>query len=263
LPSVFDPFLQLAGVSSQAATSLVDLFENGRLWERRTALAGSIGVLVGGAIAITASNGYVAPYGVPGGITIGVVGLLALVVAVSSFDFHKAQAQTQAVTALEERVRAEPAEPQLAWDLARIKLESYLDRNLRQVSQIYYLTLFVMVFGMVLISVGIWHAINDPAVIQPAELAALAGVIVQVIGGTFLLIYRSTMSQAKDYVIVLERINAVGMSINILEGIESATQMRDDARVQLSTSLLSMYAPRSAGSSGKARKASKNASLPN
>ena len=163
------------------------------------------------------------------------------------------------MTALEERARAEPAEPKLAWDLARIKLESYLDRNLRQVSSIYYLTVVVMLFGMGLISIGIWRAIFVPTAIQPAALAALAGVIVQIIGGTFLLIYRSTMAQANEYVIVLERINAVGMSINILEGIESASEMRDDARVQLSTSLLSMYAPKSHAPRSKARKESKAA----
>ena len=234
---------------------MFDLIETGKRWERWTALTGSVAAVIGLGIAITTTYGYFPVYGLTVGIIISVTGLVALGVAGSSFDYHKAQAKTQAVTALEERARAEPAEPQLAWDLARIKLESYLDRNLRQVSSIYYHTLVVMVFGMALISVGIWRAINVPAAIQPAALAALAGVIVQIIGGTFLLIYRSTMAQAKDYVIVLERINAVGMSINILEGIESATEMRDNARVQLSTSLLSMYDPRSSAPRAKLRRA--------
>jgi hypothetical protein len=224
---------------------MFDLLESGRPWERRTAVAGSIGILAGAAIAIGTTNRYLPSYCLPIGVALGVVGLLSFGIAQGSFEFHKAQAKTEAVNALEERARTEPAEPQLAWDLARIKLESYLDRNLNQVSSIYYLTLFVMVFGMGLISIGVWRAINEPAAIQPAALAALAGLIVQIIGGTFLLIYRSTMAQAKDYVIVLERINAVGMSINILGGVESATKLRDEARVQLSTNLLSMYAPKS------------------
>lgn len=244
-----DPF-GLIGLSNQASTSMFDLLETGKRWERSAALVGSIGALASIAIVFAAKSQYLPELGVALGISTGVAGLLSVGVALSSFEYHNEKMKSQAVNALQERVRDEPAEPQLAWDLARIKLESYLDRNLRQVSSIYYLTLLVMLFGMGLISVGIWNAINVPSPILPAALAALAGVIVQIIGGTFLLVYRSTMAQAKEYVIVLERINAVGMSINILEGIESATEMRDKARLQLSTNLLSMYAPKSGFSAG-------------
>jgi hypothetical protein len=250
--------LRLLGFPVDPAMDLMDLFQTGRRWEKAVASLGLVGVVSGiASAAISDAND------LPRAITtasfgLAAVGLFSLSTAVTSFEWRKREAQTQEVAQLQERARAEPAEPQLAWDLARIKLESYLDRNLRQVSSIYYLTLLVMLFGMGLISVGIWNAINDPTAIQPGALAALAGVIVEIIGGTFLLIYRSTMGQAKEYVIVLERINAVGMSINILEGIESATEMRDNARVQLSTSLLSMYAtvsvppPRSARGTAKA-----------
>jgi hypothetical protein len=73
--------------------------------------------------------------------------------------------------------------------------------------------------------------------------AAASGIVVQFIGATFLLIYKSTMEQARDYVTVLERINAVGMSIQILESIEGEEpQMRNEARSQLARDLLRMYA---------------------
>jgi hypothetical protein len=42
---------------------------------------------------------------------------------------------------------------------------------------------------------------------------------VSFIGGTFLVLHSATMSQAKDYVTILERINAVGMSMQILESL--------------------------------------------
>jgi hypothetical protein len=99
-----------------------------------------------------------------------------------------------------------------------------------------------MVFGMALISIGIWQAINSPETIDPSIIAAVSGIVVEFIGGTFLLLYRSTMEQAKNYVVVLERINAVGMSINILESIESKdARIRDKARAELSRDLLGMY----------------------
>ena len=46
---------------------------------------------------------------------------------------------------VELRVKENPKETQAAWELARVKLESYLDRNLRQVRAIFWLTAFVNV----------------------------------------------------------------------------------------------------------------------
>jgi hypothetical protein len=159
----------------------------------------------------------------------------------------RVEAQVARVTRierLEERSLQEPAQSKLAWDLARSKLESYLDRNLSQVNMIFMLTVAVMVCGMVLIGIGVARAIQDPVTTTPAVLSAVSGVFVQFVASTFLIIYRSTMEQARDYVVVLERINAVGMSINILEGIEgdSADQkMRNTARGELARDLLRMY----------------------
>jgi hypothetical protein len=39
----------------------------------------------------------------------------------------------QKISAVEKRVRENPKETKAAWELARVKLESYLDRNLSQV----------------------------------------------------------------------------------------------------------------------------------
>jgi len=50
------------------------------------------------------------------------------------------------------------------------------------------------------------------------------------------------MAQAKEYVTVLERINAVGMSIQILQSIEGAEPLlRNTARAELAKDLLRMY----------------------
>lgn len=239
---IFDP-IRLIGLSNGTATNIFDLIERGKTWETRTALIGLTLTTIGIVAVIAANYDYIPNYGITIGISAGVAGLTALGIAMGSFEYHKSKVETEAVNALRERVIEEPAEPQLAWDLARIKLENDLDKNLKQVSSIYYLTVIVMIFSMILIGFGVYRAIDDPSTIQPSALAALTGIIVQIIGGTFLIIYRSTMAQAKDYVNVLERINAVGMSINILESIESATDMRDDARIKLSVILLSMYAP--------------------
>jgi hypothetical protein len=152
----------------------------------------------------------------------------------------------------EQRVRDNPDQPIATWDLARAKLESYLDRNLSQVAWIFVLVLIVMSIGFSFISLGVWRVYNEPQAIMSSVVAAVSGILVQFIGATFLLIYRSTMNQARDYVTILERINAVGMSIQILEAIEgSDTKVRDQTRAQLAIDLLRMYSGKPPPGSGR------------
>ena len=210
-----------------------------KAWTVVGALLTGLGIL---GVVLSGGGIFPEPAGRAISVAIAILGATLSYLATKSFESRQQLAQERAVTNLAERARSAPAEPKLAWDLARIKLENYLDRNLRQVSSIYYLVVVVMFFGAALILFGIWKAIQIPGAIAPASLAALAGVIVQIIGGTLMLVYRSTMEQAKDYVVVLERINAVGMSINILEGIKSSDpKLRDTAKVQLAHELLGMY----------------------
>ncbi|KMS54185.1 TRADD-N-associated membrane domain-containing protein [Sphingobium cupriresistens] len=229
------------GVSLESASSVFEIIDRGTRREQQLAFVSAPAFLIGGGV-VVASIGEVLPHNALfAGIGIIFFAVVTLASATASYDYRKQRDKNQAVNDLEERVKNEPDKPKLAWLLAQEKLESYLDRNLRQVSSIFYLTAFVMLIGMGFIGLGVWKSLNDPNKIEPAALAALAGVVIQIIGGTILLIFRSTMSQAKGYVNVLERINAVGMSINILEGIESSNEMRDKARLALSANLLRLY----------------------
>ncbi|SEH15070.1 hypothetical protein SAMN05428974_1344 [Sphingopyxis sp. YR583] len=164
-------------------------------------------------------------------------------VTISSLSTNaRRAAEEEKVEAAEVRARENPDRSQYTWDVARLKLESYLDRNLGHVTAIFVLTTVVMLFGMALVGLGVWRAIDEPGAITMPILAAASGVLVQAIGGTFLIIYRSTMDQAKNYVVVLERINAVGMSINIIESIEAGdATSRNKARAELARELLGMY----------------------
>jgi hypothetical protein len=50
------------------------------------------------------------------------------------------------------------------------------------------------------------------------------------------------MEQAQNYVTVLERINAVGMSVQILDSIEATeVRLRNHTKADLAKKLLSMY----------------------
>ncbi|HCG5924809.1 TPA: hypothetical protein NJ084_004706 [Vibrio parahaemolyticus] len=146
------------------------------------------------------------------------------------------------VVEAEKRVIESPNQPKAAWDLARLKLESYLNRNLNQVRSIFWLTSLVMIVGFFLIGFGVVKAFENPELLTPALLSAVSGLLVNFIGATFLVLYKSTMSQAKEYVAILERINAVGMSVQVLEKIEdSNTTLKDQTISDLSKQLLTMY----------------------
>jgi hypothetical protein len=55
-----------------------------------------------------------------------------------------------------------------------------------------------------------------------------------------MVIYRSTMSQANEYVSVLERINTVGMAMQILDSMaDGKSELKDTTRAQIIALLLS------------------------
>lgn len=103
------------------------------------------------------------------------------------------------------------------WDLARFTLESYFGRNLSQISLIFWLSVFVMIVGFGIIVWGISLALQSNESIYTATITGAAGIITEFIGATFLLVYKSTIQQANDYLKTLERINSVGMAMQILD----------------------------------------------
>jgi len=154
----------------------------------------------------------------------------------------KESAKEKKFEEVEQRAKENPQETQAAWELARVKLESYIDRNIKQVRSIFLLTVVTMIAGFCLISFGVYTVIDAPEKISAAIIASVSGVVVNFIGATFLVLYKSTMSQATEYVSVLERINAVGMSVQILESLEvDEDNLKQKTTAELSKQLLSLY----------------------
>jgi hypothetical protein len=139
------------------------------------------------------------------------------------------------------RVQAEPERVKPAWDLARVKFELYIDRNLSQITYIFWLSVVVMLMGFAIILFGISRAFKPvatidsaPTTISPAVLGTLAGIITEFIGATFLFLYRSTAQQAANYMRALERINSVGMAMQILDTISGeAGDLQDHTKAEL------------------------------
>lgn len=175
----------------------------------------------------------------------GTLGVISAILAMGVVAYQRVLELTKRqkrIEAVEERYKKNPQETQAAWELARTKLESYLNRNLSQVYSIFWLTLFVMFFGFGLIGFGIYHVYDSPDAFKPSIVAACSGILVNFIGATFMVIYKSTMKQAQEYMGVLERINAVGMSVQILENLkESSHDLKEKTTAELAKQLLILY----------------------
>lgn len=133
----------------------------------------------------------------------------------------------ESITKAESKLEAAPEKAKPAWDLARVTLEAYFNRNLFQIASIFWLSVFVMLVGFGIIIWGINKATQSPNIFGTAGLATIAGLITEFIGATFLFIYRSTIRQAIGYSKTLERINSVGMAMQILDTMPDETKDND------------------------------------
>lgn len=158
--------------------------------------------------------------------------ILALITIIAAgfqfiYSLDQIKKSRENISKAESKVEAEPEKVKPFWNLARITLESYFNRNLSQVTYIFWLSVIVMIIGLVIIAWGISQSIKSPNIITPAIIASIVGVITEFIGATFLFIYRSTIEQAIKYSQTLERINSVGMAMQILDTMPDETKPED------------------------------------
>jgi putative ubiquitin-RnfH superfamily antitoxin RatB of RatAB toxin-antitoxin module len=174
---------------------------------------------------------------------IGVVvsALVAIIAYALAARSQKALEQVREVriAGLELKLEQEPEKVKFAWDLARITLETYFDRNLNQVRMIFFVAIAVMVAGFGFVLWGIKVAVQNPESVKIAIIASASGILTQFIGLTFMAIYRSTMLQAGQFMKVLERINTVGMAVQILDTMkDTSSELKDLTRVDIIRLLL-------------------------
>lgn len=226
------------------AASLLKAWQRGESRVRFALVTGVFFVVIAIFIALLADSGYV--YRDLGKTVAGVIGAIAGLIAIGVSTYQSLldqRVREQKIETVEERLREHPERPQLAWDLARVKLENYLDRNLSQVRSIYWLTLLVMFCGFGFVMYGLYQASQNPEKLPVSIVAAASGVLISFIGGSFLLIYRSILAQSKEYVTVLERINAVGMAVQVIASIpEANAELKSQTKSELAKQLLSLYA---------------------
>lgn len=141
------------------------------------------------------------------------------------------------------KVEQFPKQASPAWELAGANLQSYFSGNIAQVRQVFYVAVGSMLVGFAFVLFGVYEQIGfaqaDPkSIAPPAWIASIAGVITEFVGATFMVIYRSTMTQATEFVSVLNRINTAGIALKVLDQIPEEDPHKNPAREQLINLLL-------------------------
>ncbi|MEM7346302.1 MAG: hypothetical protein AAF485_18840 [Chloroflexota bacterium] len=165
--------------------------------------------------------------------------LIPLIFSLTAYRTKASLQLDEKIELAEAKIAAAPEKARPAWDLARVTLEAYFNRNLSQINYIFWLSVFVMLVGFGIIVWGISQAIQNPDTLLVAAITGIAGIVTEFIGATFLFVYRSTMKQASSYSATLERMNSVGMAMQILDTIPNDAKP-DDLKNQTKAALVEM-----------------------
>ncbi len=183
-----------------------------------------------------------------------VLGLANLVIGGIYYGLDRwNQQQSQKMKEAEEKIEeAQLKIRNFSWNMANASLEKYYQRNLMEVQVIFMTSVVVMILGFLLILASLAITLYDlnPAespnrspdtgVAEPGEvrrsqesdmatsvitsnnnsdvatIGVIAGIITNFIGATFMIVYRSTVREASRYSNSLNRINDVGIAMDIL-----------------------------------------------
>jgi len=154
------------------------------------------------------------------------VGALILSIIISLLVFNQITSREK-VNQAETEAKEVEGKSKPSWDLARVTLQEYFNRNLAQITWIFWLSLVVMLIGFGIIIWGITQSSKSPDYFLPGVIAGVAGVLTEFIGATFIFVYKSTIQQAMEYLKTLERINSVGMAMQILDTMPDNAQTTD------------------------------------
>lgn len=176
----------------------------------------------------------------------GFVALLAishaayLLSKVAILKRQKAAKEQAKIENAEISAREQPEKAKSAWNLASVRLDAYFRRNLAQINQIVVISILVMIVGFGFVLWGVILSSHQPKLTPTSWVAGIAGIVTQFIGATFMVIYRSTMTQANQFMHILDRINTIGIAVQVLDSIPDAeTQLKNETRSQIVALLLS------------------------
>ncbi|WP_054533353.1 TRADD-N-associated membrane domain-containing protein [Herpetosiphon geysericola] len=152
-------------------------------------------------------------------------------------DIISQKIRSYRIESADKKASENPEKIKPSWDAARIRLESYFDINIAQTRSIYRLSLTAMVSGFGIVVLGIVQYFKTDNA-TPTILAGVGGIITEIIGATFMVMYKSTMEHASNYIKTLERMNSVGMAMQILDTMPDDTDQQRELRNTTKTEVI-------------------------
>ena len=171
-------------------------------------------------------------------------------------EYKASKIAEQAYISAQEAHREQPEKNKPVWDMAQLTLEIYFNRNLNQIRWIFWLSIVVMLLGFLLIVYGValgYHNPKENWIL--ASIGGVSGIITEFVGATFLFVYKSSIQQANRYTEILERMNFVGMAMQMVDGVTEETKNSDkslheksiaslrDAKIEMAKAILTKLQP--------------------
>lgn len=152
------------------------------------------------------------------------VGLLAY--AKSSFNKAGAVLQKK-IDDLEEKKVDDPNNVQASIDLAHAKIESYVERNQFHIRVMFWVIIFIILLGFMLLISGVFFYVQDPNN-KASYLPTISGVVIEFIGATFFVINHQLHRRSKEYVSILQKIIFIGVQVQMINSIKDK-KTKDEA----------------------------------
>ncbi len=128
--------------------------------------------------------------------------------------------------------------------VARITLQKYWDSNLNQNRLIFRASVVASIVGFLVTLWGAGEAFSGKN-ISASAITITSGAITQIIGASFLAIYRATTNQALAFSLTLERIDATSIAWTILESMSNSTESERALKNQAKADLVKLILQRS------------------
>lgn len=180
------------------------------------------------------------------------------VIVIQYFDARRRyRASNERLLRAERQFSSEQSFLGQSWQLSYVTLEAYYSRNLSQLNQVFVVSIILIAIGvgMVVWSITAPLPLNHES-ISPSLLGAASGAVTQIIGGALMTVYRATVAQSMSYLSTLERINAVGMAVQIIDG--AVAKPNREQTAQMMTMRANIVALLMSGTFGSEKSSSNN-----
>jgi hypothetical protein len=118
----------------------------------------------------------------------------------------------------EDQAKKNPQSSKPIWEMSYYQRERFIEINIKQNNDIFRLAFRMIVFGLILIILGLsrdfMYPSTDPNV---AWAAVIAGLITQFIAATILVIFKLVFQQTMEYFKTVERMASIGVAMTMMD----------------------------------------------